>query len=133
MIITDFEYSLLLALETEFPNAQLRACYFHFCQSLWRRVQNLGLAVQYRNNRRLKKLVLKVMALGHLPMALVRQNFRMLRERNSTRRLANRVPALEDFFDYFERNYLDGNFHPILWNVFDRDSDTRTNNHMEGK
>jgi hypothetical protein len=101
--------------------------------SLWHRIQNLGLAVQSRRVKRLKKIIRKVMALGHLPLAFVRQNFRMLVERNSTRHLINRFPALQDFLDYVERNYLDGNFPPALWNVFNRDSDTRTNNHIEGR
>ena len=43
-VITDFESSLLLAIETEMPNSRSSGCYFHFTQSLWRKVQEVGLA-----------------------------------------------------------------------------------------
>jgi hypothetical protein len=63
------------AVETELPNARISGCYFHFGQNLWRRVQSLGLARDYRQNKRLKKTIRKVIAIGYLPMALVRALF----------------------------------------------------------
>lgn len=50
-VVCDFELSLLTALETELPGAARKGCYFHFCQSLWRRIQALGLARAYRRHR----------------------------------------------------------------------------------
>ena len=41
-IVMDFEGSLLAAVETELPFSTPSGCYFHFCQSLWRRIQELG-------------------------------------------------------------------------------------------
>ncbi|CAH1242514.1 Hypp6790 [Branchiostoma lanceolatum] len=46
MIVSDFEVSIISSNETEFPDA-ISGCYFHFCQSLWRRIQQLGLAGPY--------------------------------------------------------------------------------------
>ena len=63
-----------------------------------------------RQNERLKKCIRKVMAIGYLPLLLVRQNFNIHRNANSTRRLERRFSALNDFFNYVQRNYLDGNF-----------------------
>ena len=67
MAICDFEQALILAIETELPNTRVRACYFHFCQSLWRKIQSLGLVERYRRRRRLRKVLRKVMSIGHLP------------------------------------------------------------------
>ena len=39
-VVIDMEMSLLIDLETELPRARVSACYFHFCQALWRRVQS---------------------------------------------------------------------------------------------
>ena len=74
-VVTDFEHSLLIALQTEFPNTHLSGCYFHFNQSLWRHLQQLGLTRSYRHDRMVKKIVRRVMSLGFLPVLLVRQNF----------------------------------------------------------
>ena len=43
-VLTDFEMALINAFETKLPNIRTTGCYFHFCQSLWRKVQELGLA-----------------------------------------------------------------------------------------
>ena len=110
-----------------------KGCYFHFCQSLWRRIQTLGLARGYRRHRQVRTFLRKFMSMGYLPLAVVRQNFRLLYNSNTVRRLVRRVPLLRQFISYFRRNYMDGYFRPALWNVFDRNVNTRTNNHIEGK
>ena len=53
--ISDFEQALIAAMETEFPRTSLRGCYFHFSQSLWRKVQQLGLRRAYRVDVALKR------------------------------------------------------------------------------
>lgn len=48
--VIDFENSLMIAVETEFPMTRICCCYFHFNQSLWRHVQQLGLSGEYRRS-----------------------------------------------------------------------------------
>ena len=67
---------------------------------------------------RLKMCLKKVMALGFLPLALVRFNFNRLRQSHAIRRLIQRLRTLHDFFTYFENNYVNGNFPARMWNVF---------------
>ncbi|KAK7898526.1 hypothetical protein WMY93_019379 [Mugilogobius chulae] len=43
-VTTDFEMAMMEALRTELPTVRSSGCYFHFCQSLWRKVQELGLS-----------------------------------------------------------------------------------------
>lgn len=131
-VICDFEISLISAIQAEFPNTTVRGCYFHFCQSLWRKVQQLGLASEYRQNRSVKKVIRKIMSLGYLPTAVVRMKFNLIFVSRSVARLMVNVPGLRDFIDYFNMNYINGIFPPALWNVYDRDVDFRTNNHVEG-
>lgn len=133
-IVLDFEHGLILAIETELPGCRLLGCYFHFNQSLWRNLQNKGLATAYRRDRRLQGAARMVMALGFLPLLLVRQNFIQLRNRRQTARVIRRHPAFDDWLDYVEGTYLNNNspFPPTMWNVFGRNMDTRTNNHVEG-
>lgn len=132
-VVCDFEQALIGAIHTELPLVQVNGCYFHFTQALWRKVQSLGLTTNYRQNDNLRKCIRKVMSVGYLPLLLVRQNFNTLRQSRRTRRLVRRFPALADFLRYFQMNFLDGNFPPMMWNVFDRDMDTRSNNHVESK
>lgn len=130
-VMIDFEQALLSAVETELPNTAIQGCYFHFNQSLWRHIQELGLARGYRHYESLQQLLRKVMSLGFLPTALVRINFQLLRQARQTRRLIRRYAALIDFFDYVRNTYIAGNFRIPLWNVYEKNMDCRTNNNAE--
>jgi len=132
-VVCDFELALIAAVETELQHVQISGCYFHFNQSLWRKVQNLGLSASYRRQPAVKRIVRKIMAIGYLPIAVVRQNFHLLRASQRTQRLCRRYAGLRDFLNYFERNYLNGLFPPQMWNVHDRDMNNRTNNSVESK
>ncbi|XP_074655654.1 uncharacterized protein LOC141909168 [Tubulanus polymorphus] len=131
MIVCDFELALITAVETELPQTNIGGCYFHFNQALWRHVKLLGLVRAYRQDNRLRKIVRKVMSLGFLPVAIVRNNFRLLLNRNSTRRAIRQYPTLDDFLFYVENTYINGQFPIPLWNVYERNMDCRTNNNAE--
>jgi hypothetical protein len=134
-IVMDFEQGMITAVETELPATKVSGCYYHFTQSLWRHAQELGLSSAYRTNLKLKKVMRKCMALGYLPVLLVRNNFTNLRTSQRMNRLITRFPALDDWLDYIEETYVKRNalFATSLWNVYERTVDTRTNNHVEGK
>ena len=53
-VICDFEMALITALRTELPDTNVRGCYFHFCQALWRKIQALGLATAYKQSENCK-------------------------------------------------------------------------------
>ena len=130
-IVIDFELAAKNAFETEFPNADIKGCYFHFNQALWKHIKDLGLTRAYKDNRRVKKLVKKIMALGFLPLPYVRMNFQQLRQSARTLRLVNRYPNLDRFMTYVDNTYMNGHFPPAMWNVYDRPMETRTNNAVE--
>ena len=106
------------------------AAFFHFCKSVRRRVQHEGLRRSYNRSARLKRCILKLMAIAYLPVAIVRQNFYLVVQDVETRNLCRRYHSLKELLLYFERN---GQFQPATWNVYNKDMDNRTNNHVEGK
>ena len=59
--ICDFEQAIIAAVEIEFPHATVDRCYFHFNKSLWRKVSEVGLIVDYKNDDNLKNVIRKVM------------------------------------------------------------------------
>ena len=132
-VICDFEVALITAVETELPRTSIAGCYFHFCRNLWMHIQDLGLRRAYRNDDHLRKVLRQVMALGYLPRALVRMNFGLLWRSRRTQRLANHYPALREFFLYVSNTYINGQFGPSKWNVYQRNMSQRTNNHVESK
>ena len=129
--LMDFEHALIIAVETELPTTRVEGCYFHFNQSLWRHIQELGLSRGYRDDERLRHVLRKVMAIGFLPTPLVRNNFALLRNARRTRRLIQNYATLNEFFAYVQNTYIDGNFRIPIWNVYDKNMDCRTNNNVE--
>lgn len=130
--VCDFERAILLTIQTEVPTATVCACYFHFCQSIWRHVQQLGLHRAYHRRRAVKRLIRKIMAIGFVPLPLVRNSFRALCMLRSTIRIVRRYPAVADFLRYFRDTYMNGVYRPPIWNVYHRPNTCRTNNHVEG-
>jgi len=101
---------------TELPNVEVCACYFHYCQSLWRKVADVGLASVYRDHSNVRKLIRKVMAAAFLPLALVRNNLHLLSVSREWRSACRRYPTLNTFLDYHRRVYMNdqGHFPPRI-------------------
>ncbi|XP_049892806.1 uncharacterized protein LOC126385240 [Epinephelus moara] len=133
LVVYNFENSLKTALETDFPQAMVGGCYFHFNQSLWRKIQELRLAVPYNQDCTLAQVICKLMTLGYLPLALVQVNFKTLVNGRRCRRLVRHYAAMEEFITYVTNTYIHpgSTFPPVMWNVLERDMDQRTNNHVK--
>ncbi|GFR89087.1 hypothetical protein ElyMa_000785300 [Elysia marginata] len=135
VIIADFQMALWNVVETELPTTTLSGCYFHLTQSFWRKIQEFGLARSYRMNQRLQDTVKKFMAIGYLPIPLLRNNLRELEQSRRTHRLGNDFPALQDCLNYVGNTYIhpDATYPPTAWNVHNRNMAQRTNNHAENE
>ncbi|XP_052768120.1 uncharacterized protein LOC128208610 [Mya arenaria] len=59
--------SLWQALRSVFPGTQLKGCAFHWCQSVLRHVQHLGLKATYERREGALQLIRKLLALPFLP------------------------------------------------------------------
>lgn len=139
-IITDFEMSIITACTTVFPNVPVSCCFFHLCQSIYRRVQSEGLQVAYSDpeDSSLRLYVKKLLALAFVPIADVAAVFNLLD--------TNAPEELEDIVDYFGKTYVIGvpargrrrarqpRYPPRLWNQYTaaREGSHRTNNISEG-
>ncbi|KAF0761068.1 Uncharacterized protein FWK35_00007573 [Aphis craccivora] len=53
-IISDFEIAAINASKHEFSLSKSKGCLFHLCQSAWRKLQSLGLSIEYGNNENFK-------------------------------------------------------------------------------
>lgn len=96
-------------------------CFFHFCQSLYKQIQQLGLSTGYLDDDEVRLACRSSMALALLPVDLVDQAYEKLKEVSPQ--------EMSEFFSYFKRQWLK-RVSPTYWNV--SNLQFRTNNYTEG-
>ncbi|CAF1607645.1 unnamed protein product, partial [Didymodactylos carnosus] len=67
IIISDFETGLIPAVAADFPETKHRGCFFHYNQSIYRRIQTSGLGSAYSQDEEIRSGCHKLMALALLP------------------------------------------------------------------
>lgn len=140
-IMTDFEKGIHNACATVYPGAQLRCCFFHLCQSVYRRIQDAGLQCAYNDpdDRRVKDHTHTLLALAFVPTADIKRTFRKLMQewRSET--------DFKPILSYFDKTYVNGTprtgtraavaprYKPEIWNQYDAALNRlhRTNNVSE--
>lgn len=121
--VIDFEAAMWAAIPRVFPDTHITGCCFHWCQCIWRKIQELGLSPAYMNDDATHKLCKRFMALPYLPAEHIRPMFEMLSSKATT-------PLLTALASYIRNTWVDGSFAPEYWSVFNQA--VRTNNDCEG-
>ena len=122
-VMQDFARALMKATLEVFPDAQIKGCFFHFCQCLWRKLQGLGLAVAYKEMPEIRTWFRMALALPVLPVAQVVDGFNLVKERSPD------VLRIQEFNDYLFTTPRVTGFPIEMWNYFRYDG-PRTNNHV---
>lgn len=138
--IIDFEAATKRAIEENFPQVSVQGCFFHLTQSVWRKVQNVGLVEEYKNSDDVRNAVKSLCSLAFLEESQINEAFEELQEISDNMNL----PKLTEVYNYFEDTYIGrlgrrgqrraANFGKIMWNVRSRTEEgiPRTNNKIEG-
>jgi hypothetical protein len=140
-VLVDFESATIGAFRDAFPSARVSGCYFHLSQSVLRKVNEIGMKMEYERNDEVRGAVRCLAALSHVPVDDVIEAFEIL---------AESMPAnehMDELLTYFEHTYIRGrrlrgrgeNYGPPLfsidtWNQRDAavDGIARTTNSVEG-
>ena len=155
-VICDFESAVINAVKATLgAHVAVKGCFFHLCQSTWRKVQDLGLVQAYKTNDNVRKFVNMIDALAYLPESEVPAGMRFLQQNVPDCADAD---LLRELLTYFDATYVSGAvrrvqrptdasaaiprlvlrrlpplFPPSLWNVYDATlaGTDRTNNLCE--
>jgi hypothetical protein len=86
-----------------FPNATVTGCYFHLCQSVIRKVNEIGLKLNYETKDEVRCYVRCLLALAFVPEADVGEAFEVLADTQP-----DDIEHLDELTSFFEHNYLRG-------------------------
>ena len=154
-IVCDFELAAINAIHSVLGrHVAVRGCFYHLCQSTWRKIQELGLAQLYKDNNEVKVFCGMLDALAFLPVNDVQAGMSYIRDHVPD---VDSKDALQTLINYFDSTYVSGTvrkiqrpsngdglivrlrripavFPPSLWNVHDAtvNGKARTNNQCEG-
>ena len=105
VVIVDFERSVELALHAVFgEHVTIQYCFYHLTQSIWRKIQSLGLTNLYESDDDFRLFCGQIDALAFLPLHEVSEGMTYLRESAPE----ESTPLLE----YFDTNYVTGHLRP---------------------
>ncbi|XP_077297552.1 aminopeptidase N-like [Arctopsyche grandis] len=145
-VMMDFERAAINAVQNQWPNAQVTGCFFHLSQSIYRKIQELGLTEFYDNQENAIKFKM-VLALAFVPPENVVESWEELLQilnpwlLEQEREIQQKV---DDFLIYFEVNYIGKIIANVrreprvasidIWNVRDRiiHNYGKTDNEVEG-
>ncbi len=102
------------------------ATIYHFMQAIWRNIQSIGVTLEHKSSdETLKKFVQKMAAVAFCAPAFVRTAWLGVQQE------APQIPQVDRLVDYFDRTWVNGQFHFHQWNYFDI-AGPHTSNHVEG-
>lgn len=96
----DFELAVIKSFQKHFPHSQVRGCFFHLNQSVYRQVQKNGLKKLYEDNEMVAIQIKMLCALAYLPEELVVEAFEMFMDE------VNIPDEIQQIMDYFENTYI---------------------------
>lgn len=117
--IVDHENAVIKTFKEQFPTTKIRLCLFHFGQTIFRKIAELGLSTEYMNNENSRLHMKMLMSLAFVPEDQVQVVFRILKGKM----LALNNPKIDDLLLYFEKNYIEFSneyFNINSWNAFER-------------
>ena len=77
VVLSDFELAIIRAAELSFPTADIKGCYYRYCQCLNRKIQQIGFQVAYREDQNLNRFVRKTAALAFVLAFVPRRYVRL--------------------------------------------------------
>ncbi|XP_031639266.1 uncharacterized protein LOC116351317 [Contarinia nasturtii] len=139
--MVDFEMAAMNSVTRYFPLADLHGCHFHFGQSVWRKIQEVGLQKQYNEDEEFALNLRMLVALAFVPVDDVIKAYEELVE---TAFFNSDDPKIDELLDYFQSTYIyridrkgkkqSPRFAIPVWNVYENTlaGFPRTNNNVEG-
>ena len=95
-ILVEFEKASMTAFQEGFPDAVVTGCYFHLCQSIIRKVNELGFKLAYETDMTFREYIRCLPALAFVPCSDVITTFEPLIEVAPERQ---NIDALLKFFE----------------------------------
>lgn len=127
--MSDFEKSSRNAVRRIYPDVQVKGCWFHYTQSIMRRVKRVGLQREYASVPFVNVTVRRLFALAFVPEAEVAAAIDMIDDEISECGNETVAAKMNELMNYFKKTWLQ-KYPPVEWNQC-ADCSFRSNNFSE--
>lgn len=140
VIIADFEIAIYNSAMKVFMNVDYYFCFFHYAQSIYRRLSTLGFSSQYKTEPSFSKTIKKLFVLPFFSLDRIKAAYESI----ESEIFEYNNPKLLEFLEYYKRtffgtkdmygDYKNSLYHPQNWNCSKRTmlNILRTTNNVEG-
>jgi hypothetical protein len=112
--VCDFEIAVINTIKQHFQKINIHLCLFHFGQSIFRRIQALGLTNEYNNSARFRKMCKCITSLAFVPLNFVILEFIKLKELF----FSYKNEKYDKLIVYFENTYINSGVYKLnMWNA----------------
>lgn len=116
-MMVDFEIGIQKAI-ISFFDVEILACFFHFSQCLWKRVQASSMSSLYEQDEKFREFVRSCILLPMLKLEELQDAIDELKTIDFQDEIKNRNK--EEFMNYIQDVWVDGLFPPQTWCCFSR-------------
>ena len=103
--MSDWEPAARNAIKTAYPSISLYGCWFHHNQAVWKKINKLGLVLEYHANNNFKHFLKSVMTLPMLPSEDITPTFDFLSSTFVSFTLNENI-QIEKFKRYYKQQWL---------------------------
>lgn len=101
--LSDYESAMRNAIAGEYPNIDMRCCWFHFCQSVKKNASKIaGFVHMIRSNLLEREIYYKLMCVPLLPPEMICTAFEILKKKSA--RITH--AQFHEFLEYYERQWI---------------------------
>ena len=130
VFMSDYEQASRCSIKEVFPSVTLCGCWFHFINSLFKRIRKLGLQKYYSRSQEFNSIFRQYISLCFVPIEEVRDFQGIIKEQIDKIEDNEIKTVLEAFYNYFCDCWIDGKYSISDWNQLS-DITIRSNNWTE--
>ena len=138
-VMVDFEQAMMSAITENLPETELKGCYFHFQQALYRNLKSRELThYSDKPDSWTRKLFKKLGGLAFVPIEKLDMAYELIWNDDEVVNNIDNYPLLKEkileYKSYFEKQWFNNNtarVNRIMWNHYENQG-RRTQNNLEG-
>lgn len=130
LFMSDYEKATRSSFRSVFEGITIKGCWFHYCQSLVKKVKDLKFGKEYTTNTEINELIRLFFSLAFVPPENINDYYEEIKNKIKTISDEKLKDKMDQFCQYFTTTWIEDTYHVEDWNQLN-DLELRSNNWSE--